>query len=119
MPMLTEAEQKLIDLHHLEMGGFKQDNTHTWSYRNRKVRVGEIPICPPSLLVLAPENEFVVEIMIDAIVNTCGYVICEGKSNLPEGTIVLISLESIQINYDSLFCVHESCEGCDEGRFSI
>lgn len=99
MPMLTEAEQKLIDLHHLEMGGFKQDNTHTWSYRNRKVRMGEIPICPPSLLVSPPENEFVVEIMIDAVVDTSGYVICEGESNLPEGTKVLISLESNDIAY--------------------
>jgi len=80
---LSEAESKLVSFLGFTRSKkfFICDESHTWYYNGRQIRMGEVPPLPPSMQRKLPERgkEFLVE--FDAIKNDGKIII---KTNLPE-----------------------------------
>ena len=94
VPNLPEAEQKIISFLNLSQKKyFTFDECHTWYYRGKQIRMGEIPPLPPSMQRKLPEEGK--EILIE------GWLICNEtangvsftlNSNIPDETPLIFSL---------------------------
>ncbi|MBC5581779.1 hypothetical protein H8S23_09695 [Anaerofilum sp. BX8] len=93
MPLLSEAEQKIVIFMSLLTGSkyFYHDMSYTWYYKGRQIRMGEIPPLPPSMQQPLPEQgkdifvEFAATKQDDNIVLT---------TNLPEQCEVFASVNN-------------------------
>lgn len=58
MPLLSEAEQKIVSFMSLNKGRkyFYHDVSYTWYFNGRQIRMGEIPPLPPSMQPKLPEQ---------------------------------------------------------------
>lgn len=85
LPELTEDECKVVTFLGLNKSKkfFTFDESHTWYYNGRMIRMGEIPPLPISMQAQLPENdkEFLVDICAQK--NGCKIVI---RTNLPDGS---------------------------------
>lgn len=89
MPILPEAEAKLVSFLGFRRGKkfFSFDESHTWYYNGRQIRMGEIPPLPPSMQPKLPElnKEFLVEFTAK---KENGSIII--TTNLPEHCEILV-----------------------------
>lgn len=89
MPVVTEAEQKIIDFLNLPISPkrFSYDISHTWYYNGRQIRMGEIPPLPPSMQRKLPEQGKEFYVTIRAKKENGNIVV---KTNLPEHCKILM-----------------------------
>lgn len=102
MPSLSEEVQKIINFKIVkESGYFSCDDIHTWYYKGRQIRMGEIPPRPASLQVLLPEQgkDLNVDFSLEQWVTKEGKVICKGWTSLPHETRLIIMMHSAALNY--------------------
>lgn len=89
IPDLTEAEEKHVALQGFMQGKkfFTYDDSYTWYYNGRQIRMGEIPPVPPSLQQMAPEHGL--ELVVDFVVSReCDAIHIE--TTLPENCKVFV-----------------------------
>ena len=115
MPNLSEAEQKIVTFFNLtELSSrFAFDICHTWYYKGRQIRMGEIPPLPPSMQRKSPEpnKEFEVTMVANKNADTITFetnlpndcyifiwdntVKCSKKYNISGGKIIIDNAEKI------------------------
>lgn len=83
VPQLPEAESKLISFLNFEISSkfFSYDESHTWYYNGRQIRMGEIPPLPLSLQKKLPEQGKELFVEFNAVKEDVNIII---RTNLPE-----------------------------------
>jgi len=103
VPELPEAESKLVTFLGFTRSPkfFTCDESHTWYYNGRQIRMGEIPPLPPSMQRKLPEvgKEFWVEFKI-ARQGQCIVI----KTNLPDGCEIFIWNNKTKFNQKMVIC---------------
>ncbi|MCW3491542.1 caspase family protein [Dethiobacter alkaliphilus] len=88
--VLSESVNKLITFFNLKDNGlFEMNEYHTWYYRGRKIRMGEIPMLPSSMDIVLPINGHELNVNIKVKVKKNELQI---ESNLPDGFILNIKV---------------------------
>lgn len=88
---LEENESKWITFKYLISMGLIESN-YVWSYRGRKVRMGEIPPLPNSMQKLTPIIGKEIDVKINLEVQSNGILV---KSNLPNGFILQANVDDL------------------------
>lgn len=89
MPELSENEEKIISfLAFVKSPRFYSfDKTHTWYYKGRQIRMGEIPPLPPSMQQKLPEEGKEIHVRFDVVIKENLIYL---KTNLPNGVGIAI-----------------------------
>ena len=89
VPELTEAELKLVSFLGFTRSNkfFSYDESHTWYYNGRQIRMGEIPPLPISMQRKLPENGKELLVEFDAIKSDRKVII---NTNLPEKSEIFV-----------------------------
>ena len=89
VPELSEAETKLVSFLGFTQSKkfFSFDESHTWYYNGRQIRMGEIPPLPPSMQQKLPEEGKEYYVVFDAKKENDSIVI---TTNLPEQSEIFV-----------------------------
>jgi hypothetical protein len=89
LPELNEAEEKLVSFLGFTRSEkfFTFDESHTWYYNGRQIRMGEIPPLPPSMQRKLPETGKELNVRLEAKKES-GNIIVE--TNLPEQSEIFV-----------------------------
>lgn len=90
IPELSEAEAKVVSFLGLKRGEkfFSFDDSHTWYYNGRQIRMGEIPPLPPSMQQRLPEEGKAYCVNLNAKKeNNCIFI----STNLPDSCEIFIT----------------------------
>jgi len=104
LPELSEAEEKLVSFLGFtrDKNFFTYDESHTWYYSGRQIRMVEIPPLPPSMQRKLPEREK--EIQIEANL-TCkvdnNRLYYKLLTNMPDKTPLIFTLKGKNYNAQS------------------
>lgn len=103
VPELSEAETKLVSFLGFKKGKkfFSFDDSHTWYYNGRQIRMGEIPPIPPSMQQKLPEEGKVYHVELDAKKENDSIVI---TTNLPEQCYIFISDNKSRCPHEVTVC---------------
>lgn len=88
---LEEDESKWVTFKYLISMGLKESN-YSWSYRGRKVRIGEIPPLPYTMQKLTPIAGKEIDVSIGFKVQDNGILV---KTNLPNGFILQATVDDL------------------------
>lgn len=88
---LEENESKWVTFKYLISMGLKETN-YSWSYRGRKVRIGEIPPLPNSMQNLEPIAGKEIDVKIHFEVQDNGILV---RTNLPNGFILQVTVDDL------------------------
>lgn len=95
MPLLSEAEQKIVSFMCFNKGKkyFYHDESYTWYFNGRQIRMGEIPPLPPSMQPKLPEKDKEL-IVCFKVKKDNGNVVIE--TNLPDNCELFINHDKVK-----------------------
>lgn len=111
--LLPEAENKLITFFIMKKSEyFSMDSNHTWFYKERKIRMGEIPPLPKSMEKLKPVESMEIVVNIDWNIKDN---LLKVSTNLPNGFILHLNTDKTKSfitsevnNYQCFFQIEEN-----------
>lgn len=121
LPELSETEAKLVSFLGFSRGEkfFTFDESHTWYYNGRQIRMGEIPPLPPSMQRKLPEQDKEIQIEGDITCNVDNNKLYFTlSSNIPDDTPLISTLKgrnyraqskSIVVNKEAVFGGFSNC----------
>lgn len=103
VPELSEAETKLVSFLGFTKSKkfFSFDDSHTWYYNGRQIRMGEIPPLPPSMQQKLPEEGKAYHVELAAKKENDSIVI---TTNLPEQCQIFISDNRSRCSHEVAVC---------------